>query len=36
VACIVSAMWSITKPSPGLDRRTLALVSTSVVASPAL
>src|ERR1019366_7406235 len=36
VACSVSAMRSMTKPSPCLDRRTLALVSTSVVASPAL
>src|ERR1035437_1703828 len=36
VACSVSAIRSITKPSPCLDRRTLALVSTSVVASPAL
>src|ERR1017187_9985476 len=36
VACIVSAIRSITKPSPCLARRTLACVSTFLLASPAL
>ena len=36
VACIVSAIRSITKPSPCLARRTLACVSTLLLASPAL
>src|ERR1017187_8842275 len=36
VACIVSAIRSITKPAPCLVRRTLACVSTLLLASPAL
>src|SRR5450756_1790326 len=36
VACIVSAIRSITNPAPCLVRRTLACVSTLLLASPAL
>ena len=31
LACVVSAMWSMTKPSPSLDRRTLAVFSVMVL-----